>query len=291
MLNVGKSFNVRRLPFVVYVTNETDTRSMGLRKFRIHRKQSVFTLLMGGFIICALYLGQPVNAATGVSQQINFQGRLLNSQGATVPDGYYNIQFKIYQDGDGQSAANATGSPAGSLKWTESDLNANSQGVEVKNGFLSVQLGVVTPFGSNIDWNQDTLWLSMNIAGTGVACTPFSSCSPDGEMLPMKRLSSTPYSLNSGLLGGLSSSQFVQLAQGVQTDASTGTDSISINKTSTGNLLNLQSSGSSAFLLSNSGDVTFGANANHTISVAAAGSGVAGKSITLSAGAAGSGGS
>src|SRR5207253_6589582 len=49
--------------------------------------------------------------------------------------------------------------------------------------------------------------------------------------------------------------------------------------------------GVDALLLTNSGDVTFGVNANHVISVATAGAGVAGKSLTLTSGAAGSGGS
>lgn len=243
--------------------------------------------LLGLFFVHGL---RHAEAAAGINQQINFQGRLLNSQGATVPDGYYNIEFKIYQDGDGQSVGDTTGSPAGSLKWTEDYLNDNSQGVMVKNGYFSVQLGSVNAFGSSIDWNQDTLWLSLNIGGTGAACTPFSSCGPDGEMIPMKRLASSPYALNSRLLGGLDSSQFVQLAQGLQTDASTN-DAISINKTGgSGNLINLQSGGNNALTVSNSGDIAFGANANHTLSVAAAASGAAGKSLTVSAGAAGSGG-
>src|SRR5262249_35634660 len=139
-----------------------------------------------------------------------------------------------------------------------------------------------------IDWNQDTLWLSMNIGGTGASCTPFASCSPDGEMTPMKRLSATPYALNARQLGGLTSSQFLQLAQGAQTDSSNNT-SISVNKTGSGNILNLQSSGSDAFTVTNSGDLTFGANANHTLSVATASSGVAGKSLTIAAGTAGGG--
>lgn len=222
---------------------------------------------------------------------MNFQGRLYNAQGATVPDGYYNIQFKIYQDGDGQSVGNTTGTPAGTLKWTESHLNANSQGIEVKNGFMSVQLGSVTPFGSSVDWNQDTLWLSMNIAGTNATCTPFSSCSPDGEMVPMKRLSSTPYSLNSGLLGGLSSSQFIQFAQGVQTDVSTNTSSIFINKTgSGGNFLALQASSVDVFQLTSTGDISFGAATAHTISVATAASSTAGQTLSLIAGSAGTSG-
>ncbi|HSX47978.1 MAG TPA: hypothetical protein VLF41_00505, partial [Candidatus Nanoarchaeia archaeon] len=96
-------------------------------------------------------------ATAGINQQVNFQARLLNSAGAVVPDGNYNMQFKIYQDGDG-----VLGGGDETLKWTESRLNNNSQGVVVKNGYFSVNLGSVTAFGSNVDWNQDTLWLSLN---------------------------------------------------------------------------------------------------------------------------------
>lgn len=245
-------------------------------------------IIIAGFISVFGLLASSVqvHAATGINQQINFQGRLFQSSGAVVPDGNYNIQFKIYQDGDGQSVGNTTGSPAGSLKWTESWLNSNSKGVQVKNGFMSVELGSITPFGSNVDWNQSTLWLSMNIGSTNASCTPFTSCTPDGEMVPMKRMSSTPYSINSGMLGGLTSAQFLQFAQGVQTDAATNSNSIFINKTSTGNFLSLQASGSDAFTINNSGDVLFGANANHSLSVATAAAGVAGKSLTVSGGSA-----
>jgi hypothetical protein len=264
---------------------------MYIGAFKGNRKFIAFALSVGIALSCAFFITSTpsVHAVTGVSQQINFQGRLFNAQGATVPDGYYNIQFKIYQDGDGLSVGNTTGSPAGTLKWTESHLNANTQGILVKNGYMSIQLGSVTPFGTSVDWNQDTLWLSMNIANTNATCTPFTSCSPDGEMIPMKRLSSTPFSLNSGLLGGLSSAQFLQLAQGVQTDASTNTSSIFINKTGTGSLLQLQSAGSDALLINNTGDITFGSNANHTLSVATAATSTAGKTMTVTAGAAGTG--
>src|SRR3990167_11561509 len=104
----------------------------------------------------------PASAAAGINQTINFQGRLLNAQGAAVPDGNYNIQFKIYQDGTGTTA----GSPGGTLEWTEEWLNNNSQGVLVLNGFLSVSLGSITAFGSSIDWNQKTHSLSLKIGST-----------------------------------------------------------------------------------------------------------------------------
>lgn len=197
-------------------------------------------------------LSDEAKATAGINQQINFQARLLNSAGAVVPDGNYNMQFKIYQDGDG-----VLGGGDETLKWTESRLNNNSQGVVVKNGYFSVNLGSVTAFGASVDWNQDTLWLSLNIGSTNGTCTPFSSCSGDGEMSPFKRLAANPYALNSNQLGGLTSSQYVQLAQGLQADASTTNASIAINKTgSTANILDLQRSGASVLLIDNNGTAT-----------------------------------
>ncbi|MBC7512216.1 hypothetical protein H7142_00970 [Candidatus Saccharibacteria bacterium] len=172
---------------------------------------------LGGIWALTGVLTTPVAAVAGINEQINFQGRLFNGQGAVVPDGYYNIQFKIYQDGDGLSVGNTTGSPAGSLKWTESFLNTNGKGVQVKNGYMSVELGSVNPFGSQVDWNQSTLWLSMNIGSTNVSCASFAVCTPDGEMTPMKRLSSTPYAMNAGKLGGLTSAGFIQNTTSPQT--------------------------------------------------------------------------
>lgn len=253
-------------------------------------KGKIFVFYATMALSIVVFFGLPsAQAATGINQTIEFQGRLLNAQGATVPDGYYNMEFKIYENGDGQSAGDTTGTPAGTLLWTEDHLNYNNVGVKVVNGFLSVDLGSVNPFGSSINWNQNTLWLSMNVAGTSTTCTTFSACSPDGEMLPMQRLTAAPYALNSGQLGGLSSSQFVQLGQGVQTDSSTNS-SIFLNKTATGNLLELQTSGIDSFVLNNSGDVIFGSNTStHSISVNTAPASTAGVTLNVTAGTAGSG--
>lgn len=266
---------------------------MGL-SVKTSRRLIVVFLLVAGLIASTastlLNSSRIANAAPGINETINFQGRLFNAQGAVVADGFYNLQFKIYQDGDGQTAGNTTGSPAGTLLWTEDHLNVNGDGITVRNGYMSVDLGSVTPFGSNVDWNQDTLWLSINIGNTNLTCANFSLCAPDGEMLPMKRLSSTPYSLNSGRLGGLTSANFLQLAQGVQTDVSTNTSSIFINKTGTGNLVTLQSAGNAAFTIDNDGDIVLGGLSNRTISVGAQADGVNGSTLTVSGGAASSGG-
>ncbi|HEX7259868.1 MAG TPA: hypothetical protein VF272_02975, partial [Candidatus Saccharimonadia bacterium] len=205
-------------------------------------------------------------AAVGVNQQINFQARLLNAQGATVPDGTYNIQFKIYQDGTG-CVVSGTSPCGGTLLWTESWLNNTAQGVTVKNGYFSVYLGAIASLAA-VDFNQDTLWLSLNIGSTAPTCTPFTSCGGDGEMLPFKRFASNPYALNSGKLGGLTSSQFVQIAPGsVQADSSTAS-SIFINKdNAAGNILQLQKAASDVFVVSNSGTTAINTNSVTALTV------------------------
>ncbi len=163
----------------------------------------------------------PVSAAPspGINNQINFQGRLLNSAGAVIADGNYNMQFKIYKNGDGLAVGDTTctitdcASTAGTLLWTESWLGQASHSVVVKNGYFSVNLGSITTL-VGVDFNQPVMWLSMDVAAgayaTDVTCTPFSSCTPDPEMLPMKRLGSAVYAMNAGQLGGIASSGYIQ---------------------------------------------------------------------------------
>ncbi len=226
-------------------------------------------------------------AAPGINKTLSFQGRLLSSSGNVVPDGHYNIQFKIYQDGSGTTAGN----PGGILKWTETYINdGNNEGIEIKNGYFSVNLGSVNPFGTQVDWNQDTLWLSMNVAGSANDCTAYDSgsCAADGEMLPMRRITSTPFALNSGMVGGKTADQLAQLGQGVQTDDSNNS-SIAINKTGSGNLIQLQNTGTDVFTVAGNGDIVLGNDGNRSISVSAAVTGVAGSQLLLAAGAGGSG--
>ncbi|MDX2776454.1 hypothetical protein PV379_03750 [Streptomyces caniscabiei] len=208
------------------------------------------TVVVLGVVCFILGSPQQTSAIAGINQQLNYQARLLTSAGAVVPDGTYNVEFKIYQDGDGCMGGGS--SPcSGTLKWTETRTNTNR--ITVKNGYFSTQLGAVTPFGANVDWNQDTLWLSINIGGTAI--TP----SWDGEMTPFRRLSASPYALNAGKLGGLEADRFLQIApSAVQVDSGT-LDSIALNKTgTTGNILRLQKNGSDIFMIDNSGKVAVG---------------------------------
>ena len=222
-------------------------------------------------------------AAIGINQQINFQARLLNSSGVPMPDGIYNAQFTIYKGGSG-----VVGNVSQISQWSETYLSNTGTGITVTNGYFSIQLGSHNPFGSSVDFNSDTLWLSVNFGNTSSSCTTFSTCAPDGEMSPFKRLSSNAYSFNSSQLGGLASTQFLQIGQGMQS-ATTSSDALALNQSGTGNLLRLQASGLDAFTLSNTGNIILGANASHTLSVAQAGASATGLNLTMAAGAAGTG--
>jgi len=185
---------------------------------RFSLRSAVILAICVAFTTTLLFgiISQISHAAPGVNQNLSFQGRLLDASGNVVPDGNYNVQFKIYQDGTGTAANN----PGGTLKWTETYINNGAAtGVNVKNGYLSVNLGELNPFGTSVDWNQDTLWLSMNVAGSSASCTTFgtSPCVADGEMLPMKRMTASPYSLNSAKLGGIDSTGYIHNTTTAQT--------------------------------------------------------------------------
>jgi hypothetical protein len=137
--------------------------------------------LISGFAGLALLvslaanLAQPAQAHATASSTVNFQARLQNGSGAVVTDGNYNIEFKLYDVSSG-----------GSALWTEDYLNSNTQGVQVKNGYVAVQLGSLTSFPSTIPWDQ-SLYITMNIGGSG------GSASWDGEMNPRLKLTAVPY--------------------------------------------------------------------------------------------------
>jgi hypothetical protein len=210
------------------------------------RNRRLLLLPMGLLLLVATFsvIAKPTKtgATAGINSQINFQGKISNTTGSTnIADGTYNMQFKIYQDGDGLSAGDTTGAPAGTLKWTESRLVQASQGVTVTNGIFQVNLGSVTSLPGSIDFNSNTIWLSINVGNTNVSCTPFTSCSGDGEMLPMVRFTAVPYALNSNNLGGIAASGFVQVSPGSQQ-----TGNINISGTVTSGQVNGQTISSSS---------------------------------------------
>ncbi|HEX5455853.1 MAG TPA: hypothetical protein VFW77_00620 [Candidatus Saccharimonadales bacterium] len=163
---------------------------------KITRKVSEFTKLWLAVVLVVsitavniLHFGSQDKALAAASSTINFQARLLSNSGALVPDGYYNVEFKLYSASSG-----------GSAQWTETyyDSNGvtagNDNRVRVVNGYLSVYLGSQTALPS-IDWSQEE-WLTINIGGTTQTATP----TWDGEMNPRLKLSAVPYAFTAGNL-------------------------------------------------------------------------------------------
>ncbi len=143
---------------------------------------------------------QTATALTATNNTLNFQARLQTASGAVVPDGFYNIQFKLYDGGTAGGPAGQGAANAGTLLWTETwyDSNGATTGndnrVKVVNGYISANLGSLTAF-SGINWDQN-LWLTMNIGGT----TPTATPTYDGEMNPRLKLTGVPYAFRAGQL-------------------------------------------------------------------------------------------
>jgi hypothetical protein len=157
---------------------------------RLHARSLTALSVLAVLVVLAgtgINLLHPVtaNAATN-SSTISFQARLENSTGSIVPDGNYNIEYKLYNalTSSGSSQGSCTGDSA--CLWTEDYLNSASHGVSVVDGYLSVNLGSITSFPSTINWNQP-VYLTMNIGGTSTGTPTW-----DGEMTPRLQLTAVP---------------------------------------------------------------------------------------------------
>lgn len=146
---------------------------------------AVLAIAVLAFSSFVALIQQPEQARAAATSAINFQARLMTSSGAIVPDGYYNVEFKLYNVSTG-----------GSALWTDTyyDTNGTTAGndnrIRVQNGYLTVGLGsqVGNGFPNTINWDQE-LWITMNIGGSTQTATP----TWDGEMGPRLQLTAVPY--------------------------------------------------------------------------------------------------
>lgn len=131
-----------------------------------------------GFLILSAIGPTSALAATGIRETVNFQGKVVNSDGTNVPNGSYDFVFGIY-------SVASSGSPI----WTETWNSGTSQ-VTVVDGVFRVELGTHTSLPGSVDFNTDNLWLGVN----------FNS---DGEMDPRIRFTAVPYAFNAKRVAGL----------------------------------------------------------------------------------------
>lgn len=140
------------------------------RRARTRGLFAVFTALLTGLVIGAS-LGSPwVVKAQTPNSTINYQARILSASGALVPDGNYHVEFKIYNaalpDGgetpDQGACTVNTGTADEDCLWVETRTTGNL--VRVVNGYVSVNLGSVTAFPTNMPWGSQ-LYVTMRIGG------------------------------------------------------------------------------------------------------------------------------
>src|SRR5690349_19917189 len=94
----------------------------------MHRIVPVLTVLLAVFSILVINQRTTPVAEAATNSTINFQARLLSASGAIVPDGNYNIEFKLYGAISG-----------GTALWTEDHYNSASNGLRTVNGYFSTK--------------------------------------------------------------------------------------------------------------------------------------------------------
>lgn len=136
-------------------------------------------------------------ALAAINQQINFQGKLTNTDGTNVTNGTYSIRFRVYTSTYPTDATNACS--ANSCLWEETQGS-----VSVTDGIFQVALGSVnTALASSVDFNTTPLYLGVKVGS-------------DPEMNPRIQFTASPYALNAEKVGGIAASGLVQLSPGAQ---------------------------------------------------------------------------
>ena len=233
----------------------------------IRKKLGVLLAAFVALVIFGAFM-HPAKTQAAINPQINFQGKLTNPDGTNVTNGTYSIRFRIYNDPT-LDAANACA--ANTCKWEETQAS-----VSVTDGIFQVSLGSATTLPGSVDFNSSALYLGIKVGA-------------DLEMTPRIQLTASPYAFNSDKLGGISSTGYFQVGSAAaQTDASTNVG-LFLNKTGSGNLIQLQNTAVDAFTVGNTGNLTLGQNAAKTISVAQTTTNAAGQNLTLFAGQGGAG--
>lgn len=128
------------------------------------------------------YLGaSQVWAAPGINRKMNFQGKVVNKgamDGTNVVDGPYDFQFSLWST-----------LSAGTSIWTEV-WNSGTAQVTVSDGIFGVALGTHSTFPPAVDFNSDSIYLSVD----------FDS---DGQMEPRIQMMAVPYAFNAEKVAGL----------------------------------------------------------------------------------------
>ena len=178
---------------------------------RKHKFKLIFLLiiaLLGGFLPFSSVL-----AATGINKQINFQGKVVNTDGTNVSNASYNFLFCIYNTASPTTPC--TSGADNDAIWRE------SKSLTTADGIFQTNLGDTTSLPGSVDFNTDNIYLGIN----------FNS---NGQMTPLVRFTAAPYAMNSDKVGGLGTADLiVKSATANQTVTSTQTSGAVVGVTDT----------------------------------------------------------
>jgi len=212
----------------MFQQREGDARSQEVNRTNILFFRSTFMLkyfLVAAFVM--LFSGGAASAA--FNEEINYQAKLADDTGATVPDGDYSITYKLY-----------TAPTGGSAVFTEVATST------VTSGLFSYLIGSSTSL-SSVDFNQ-TLYLGVEING-------------DGEMTPRKRLGAVPSAFeaqNAQTLGDIATTSFLRSDQADTIAATEASTLLTITQSGAGDIFNLFDGVTEVFTVTDGGDVAIG---------------------------------
>jgi hypothetical protein len=241
----------------------------------------------------------PAQAVQGIPYYLNFQGRLTDNNGNILPDGSYNVRFRIFNAPTG-----------GSALWTgDRSYGASDHRMPVSNGLFSIQFGdtsqgdpALSPalFGS-----ATQLYLEIELPSTATNACGTSNCAAwtEGPFTPRQPIAASPYAFNSDQLDGLDSGDFGQIAAannfsatntfsksggagiilsgtpassgsllqigGILSSGNASGTLIGANGAFTGDLINLQVSNATKLRVDSSGNLTLASGAKLTIGTSA----------------------
>ncbi|RLC39843.1 MAG: hypothetical protein DRH33_01795, partial [Candidatus Nealsonbacteria bacterium] len=202
-------------------------------------------------IITGLTLGSFVVVHAAFNPQINYQGKLTDTNDVAVPDGNYNMEFKLYATSSG-----------GTALWTETCTSTNA--ITVTNGLFSHLLGSCNPL-TGVNFNQP-LWLGVNIGGTS------SPPTWDGEMSPRKKLGAVPAAFVAEKIGEYGTSSIAILSESetitgawtfnniLSITTSTSQTALTVQQDGSGNIVEFKDGSTAVFTITDGGDVTIAGN-------------------------------
>jgi len=190
-----------------------------------------------------------VKAQSNFTKQINYQGKLTDTNGLAVADGSKCMQFRLMTGLTG-------GSEIWIEQWTTSTLYATTT-----NGLFSVMLGTNASLAS-IDFNQALyLEVSFDPGCDGVYEELFS---------PRKTLGAVPAAFEASKLGGKAETAFASLVENenitgewsfdniVSIATSSPTTSLTVQQNGSGKIVDFKDGANSVFTILDGGNVGFG---------------------------------